>query len=85
MEVGQNVPSLSVVVHIVVAGKGVEIKAGWVRGPSSHGGAGALIWEGYFPIPKQTEFFIAVRNDTGAERVLTTHWVTEKMPIIGGS
>lgn len=72
-------PAVSVVVHIVVSGKPVELAAKWVRGPSIHGGAGALIKGLYFPIPQDTTFFVSIRNDTGAEQKLTFHWVTEPM------
>ena len=79
VELGNGSGPVHVVVHIVVAGKPVEIRAKWVRGPSDHGGAGALIWDGYFPIPKSTEFFVAVRNDSGSTADLALHWVTERL------
>lgn len=66
-----------VVAHIVVSGKPVELKAKWVRGPPTHGGAGALIWRGDIPIPIETDLFIAARNDTGVELKFSLHWITE--------
>lgn len=77
VESGNGAPPVHVVVHIVAEGRPVEIRAKWVRGPSDHGGAGALIWDGYFPIPKGTSFFISVRNDTGENVPMKLHWVTE--------
>lgn len=67
-----------VVPHIVVAGKGVELKAQWVRGGPNHGGSGALTWQGDIPIPEDTDLFIAIRNDTGGALSFTLHWITEK-------
>ena len=67
-----------VVVHIVSAGKPVELKAQWVRGAPVHGGAGALIWRGDLPIPEESDLFIAARNDTGGSLKFSLHWVTEK-------
>ena len=68
----------NVTAHIVVGGKPVELKSKWVRGPSDHGGGGALIWRGDIPIPKATTLFIFARNDTGGELKFSLHWITEK-------
>lgn len=74
VEMAPGNPPVRVGIHVIVGGKPVELKAGWVRG----GHHGFLIWEGRFPIPKSTDFFFAARNDTGADRTLTAHWVTER-------
>lgn len=63
-------------VHVVVQGKPVEIETAWVRG----GHEGSLRWRGEFPIPKETTFFFAAQNDTGASLVMSAHWVTRRVP-----
>ena len=71
-------PSISVVIHIVQAGKVIELKAGWVRGASDHGGAGALIWTGEQSLSKKPSLFIFARNETGVALVPTLHFVMER-------
>lgn len=67
-------PPVRVGIHVVVNGKPVELGSAWVRG----GHKGALILLTYFPIPKRSVLFFAVRNDTGSDRTVTGHWVTER-------
>ena len=69
-------PPVHATIHVVVNGKPVELKSAWVRG----GHKGALKFPTYFPIPKRSSLFFAVRNDTGADRSMTAHWVTEARP-----
>ena len=79
IELPTNSAPCHVVIHVIVGGRPVELKAGWVRGPSDHGGAGALIWDaGRFPVPEQSEFFIFARNDTGGSLDFSMHWVVER-------
>lgn len=66
-------PPVLVGIHIVVNGKPVEIKTAWVRG----GHEGALRWSGDWPVPKLTSLFFSAQNDTGAQRDMTAHWLTE--------
>lgn len=70
-----------VVIHVIVGGRPVELKAGWVRGYPNHGGAGALIWDaGGFPVPESSEFFVFARNDTGGSLDFSMHWIVERGP-----
>ena len=79
VELGTAKGPCKVVIHIVVGGRPVELKVGWVRGAPAHGGAGALIWDaGRFPVPKDSFFFIFARNDTGGSLDFTMHWVVER-------
>ncbi len=69
---------LHVVIHLAHESVVIELKAGWVRGPSDHGGAGALIWNGRQPIGNNPTLFIFAQNDTGGTLVPTLHWNVEK-------
>ncbi len=65
------------VIHLVHEGIVIELKAGWVRGPSDHGGAGALIWDGDLSVGRGASLFVFMRNDTGGTLVPTLHFVVE--------
>ncbi len=70
--------SMPVTIHLVHEARVLELTEGWVRGPSDHGGAGALIWTGWQVIGHRASLFIFMRNDTGGTLVPTVHWNVER-------
>ncbi len=65
------------VLHLVHEGQVIELKEGWLRGPSDHGGAGALIWNGDISVGRGASLFIFLRNDTGGTLLPTLHFTAE--------
>ncbi len=78
VELPNSSPPLHVAVHLVHEAVVIELGAAWVRGPSDHGGAGGLVWNGDQPIGENASLFIFARNDTGATVNPTLHWNVEK-------
>ncbi len=78
VELPNSSAPIHVVIHVVHRKQIVELKAGWVRGPSDHGGAGALVWNGELSLVvktnKQPRLFIFARNDTDGTLVPIVHW-----------
>ncbi len=68
---------IHVVLHLVHEGIVIELKAEWVRGPSDHGGAGALIWDGDISVGRNASLFAFMRNDTGGTLLPTLHFTVE--------
>ena len=67
-----------VVIQVMMKGKAVPLRTGWVRGGPTPGAIGALIWHGDLPTVKDMTFFIVVENDTGGNLRFSLHWVTEE-------
>ncbi len=78
VELPSSSAPIHVTVHLTHEGTTIELKSGWVRGPSDHGGAGALVWNGYQPIGHGPSLFVFARNDTGGTLVVTLHWNVER-------
>ncbi len=83
VELPNSSAPIHVVIHVVHQQQVIEMKAGWVRGPSDHGGAGALIWNGELPLVFEGRFkprlFIFARNDTGGTLVPSIHWTLRRI------
>ncbi len=78
VELANSSPPLHVAVHIVHEANVIELGSAWVRGPSDHGGAGGLVWNGDQPIGENASLFIFAQNDTGATVTVNLHWNVEK-------
>ena len=74
----QGAPVL-VVLHLNHFGFVLELKRKWVRGPSSHSGAGALIWDGELTVGENPSLFVFVRNDTGGTITIRTHHTVDRV------
>ncbi len=79
VELSNGSAPIHTVIHLFHEGTMIELTAGWVRGPSDHGGAGALIWRGRLDLGTEPKLFVYARNDTGATLDPTLHWLVEKI------
>ncbi len=83
VELPSSSSPIHAVIHVVHRQQIAELKAGWVRGPSDHGGAGALIWNGEISLvikaKKQPRLFIFARNDTGGTLLPSVHWTVRNV------
>ena len=70
---------IHVTLHLRHFGLVIELKSKWVRGPSDHSGAGALIWHGELTVGEDPSLFIFARNDTGTARTIRTHHVVDRV------
>ncbi len=73
VDASDSTPSHKAFIHVQHGGQTIEMKSGWVRGWSDHGGGSGLFWFGDLELAPDPRVRVLIRNDTGVAVVGTIH------------
>ncbi len=78
VDAADDMPPVHAFIHVEHGSQTIEMKSGWVRGFSDHGGGGGLFWFGSLELAPDPRVRVVLRNDTGSTVTGTIHGTVTK-------